>query len=390
MDDIYARSLALHKKLHGKISTELKMKINDKEDLSLLYSPGVAQPCLEIKKNPDMAYEYTIKNNTVAIISDGSAVLGLGNIGALASIPVMEGKAALLKSFAGINAFPLCLDTQDDEEVIKTIRNIAPVFGGINLEDFNAPRCFYIEESLQDLGIPVYHDDQHGTAIVVLAGIINATKLLNKDKDVTIVVNGLGSAGIAITKLLVEFGYHNFRLCDKAGLILAGELTKGDLPDLVKQISAAKNTGIDSLANAVKKADIFIGVSAANILTATMVKSMNAEPIVFALANPNPEIAYETAMAANVGVMATGRSDYPNQVNNVLVFPGLFKGALAIRAKTLNKQMMLAAAQALANIVKDDELRHDYVIPSPFNDKVCDTVAAAIKKEGIKTGVNQI
>ncbi|MDR1781780.1 MAG: NADP-dependent malic enzyme [Bacilli bacterium] len=388
--DIYEKSLALHKKLKGKISTELKAEIKDKDDLSLLYSPGVASPCLEIKNNPDMAYEYTIKNNTVAIISDGSAVLGLGNIGGLASIPVMEGKAALLKSFAGINSFPICLDTQDDEEIIRTIRNIAPVFGGINLEDINAPRCFYIEESLQDLGIPVYHDDQHGTAIVVLAGLINATKLLNKNKDITILVNGLGSAGIAITKLLVEYGFHKFKLCDKVGLIYSGELHKNDLPTLVSKIENSKNNKIDSLENAICNTDVFIGVSAADILSIDMVKSMNDKPIVFALANPNPEISYENALQANVGVFATGRSDYPNQVNNVLVFPGLFKGALAIRAKALNKEMMLAAANALANIVKDDELTNNYVIPSPFNDKVCDAVTNAIKKEGIKTGVNQI
>lgn len=392
--DVYKKSLELHKELNGKISIENKAKIDSKENLSLLYSPGVAQPCLEIEKDPSLAYDYTIKSNTIAVVSDGSAVLGIGNIKGLASIPVMEGKAALFKEFANINAFPICLDTQNDEEIINTVVNIAPVFGGINLEDIKAPRCFYIEEELKKrLDIPVFHDDQHGTAIVTLAGLINALKVVNKKKeDVIIVVNGLGSAGFAIIKLLINYGFKNFRLCGREGLLYDNVLTPANIDTIVDDIALLKksNKEFPTLQQAIINSDIFIGVSGPDILTKEDIKSMNNDPIIFALANPNPEIKYELAIEAGVKVMATGRSDYPNQVNNVLVFPGVFKGALEVRASEINLEMKLAAVNALASIVSDEELDPLYIIPNPFDSRVVERVSQAVKKAAIDTKVARI
>lgn len=392
--DVYKKSLELHKELNGKISIENKAKIDSKENLSLLYSPGVAQPCLEIEKDPSIAYDYTIKSNTIAVVSDGSAVLGIGNIKGLASIPVMEGKAALFKEFANINAFPICLDTQNDEEIINTVVNIAPVFGGINLEDIKAPRCFYIEEELKKrLDIPVFHDDQHGTAIVTLAGLINALKVVNKKKeDVIIVVNGLGSAGFAIIKLLINYGFKNFRLCGREGLLYDNVLTPANIDTIVDDIALLKksNKEFPTLQQAIINSDIFIGVSGPDILTKEDIKSMNNDPIIFALANPNPEIKYELAIEAGVKVMATGRSDYPNQVNNVLVFPGVFKGALEVRASEINLEMKLAAVNALASIVSDEELDPLYIIPNPFDSRVVERVSQAVKKAAIDTKVARI
>lgn len=392
--DVYKKSLELHKELNGKISIENKAKIDSKENLSLLYSPGVAQPCLEIENDPFLAYDYTIKSNTIAVVSDGSAVLGIGNIKGLASIPVMEGKAALFKEFANINAFPICLDTQNDEEIINTVVNIAPVFGGINLEDIKAPRCFYIEEELKKrLDIPVFHDDQHGTAIVTLAGLINALKVVNKKKeDVIIVVNGLGSAGFAIIKLLINYGFKNFRLCGREGLLYDNVLTPANIDTIVDDIALLKksNKEFPTLQQAIINSDIFIGVSGPDILTKEDIKSMNNDPIIFALANPNPEIKYELAIEAGVKVIATGRSDYPNQVNNVLVFPGVFKGALEVRASEINLEMKLAAVNALASIVSDEELDPLYIIPNPFDSRVVERVSQAVKKAAIDTKVARI
>lgn len=391
--DVYQKSLVLHKELRGKISIETKAEIT-KESLSLLYSPGVAQPCLEIEKNKDFAYEYTIKNDTIAVVSDGSAVLGIGNVGALASIPVMEGKAALFKQFAGINAFPICLDTQDDEEIINTVINIAPVFGGINLEDIKAPRCFYIEEELKKrLDIPIFHDDQHGTAIVCLAGLINALKVVNKEKEeVSIVLNGLGSAGFAIVKLLVNAGFKNFKLCGREGLLYNNVLTIKDCDTIVEEIAELKKSGqsFPTLKEAMKNSDIFIGVSGPNILDGEDIKNMSDNPIVFALANPTPEISYELAIESGVKVMATGRSDYPNQVNNVLVFPGIFKGALETRASSINMEMKLAAVDALANIISEDELSPTYIIPNPFDQRVVEEISQAVKQAAITSKVARI
>lgn len=391
--DVYESSIALHKKLKGKIAIKTKESITTQEDLSLLYSPGVAQPCLEIKDNEKLVYDYTMKGNMVAVVSDGSAVLGLGNIKGAAALPVMEGKAALFKEFGDVNAFPICLDTQDDEQIIETIKNIAVGFGGINLEDINAPRCFYIEERLNEiLDIPVFHDDQHGTAIVCLAGLINALKVVKKSKeDIKVVINGLGSAGIAIIKLFIEYGITNFSLCDLNGEIFTGKLSKEDLPVLVDFVQDKKQEVVENkLQNALVDADVFIGVSAANILTKEMVANMKENPIIFAMANPNPEISFELAKEAGVAIMATGRSDYPNQVNNVLVFPGIFKGALSVRASKINLEMKLAAVDALASIISDDQLAYDYIIPSPFDKKVVDRISEAVAKAAIDSKVARI
>ena len=387
--DINKESLLLHQKLAGKISVELKEPIKDQTDLSLLYSPGVAAPCLEISQNEEKVYDYTIKNNTVAIVSDGSAVLGLGNIKAAASIPVMEGKAALFKEFAGVNAFPICLDTQDDEKIIEIVKNIAPVFGGINLEDINAPRCFYIEEKLKELlDIPVFHDDQHGTAIVCLAGLINALKIVKKDKEqVKIVVNGLGSAGVAITKLLVEYGFKNFSLCGRNGEFYHGQINKEDLNDLVALVVEKKSNADRSLAQALAGADVFIGVSKGNLLDEAMIEQMADQPIVFAMANPDPEVSFAMAQKTKIEILATGRSDYPNQINNVLVFPGMFKGALEVRASQINLEMKLAAVNALVNIIDEKDLNPNYIIPSPFDKEVVIKLSEAVKQAAIASGV---
>lgn len=374
------KALALHKEWNGKLETVSKIPVKSREALSLAYTPGVAEPCKVIAKDREAAYTYTIKANTVAVVSDGSAVLGLGNIGPYAAMPVMEGKAVLFKEFGGVNAVPICLDTQDTEEIIRTVRNLAPGFGGINLEDISAPRCFEIEERLKELlDIPVFHDDQHGTAIVVLAGIINALKVVNKQKeDCRVIVNGAGSAGIAITKLLLTYGFTNVILCDKSGIL--SENTEGlnwMQQKMVKVTNLDKETG--SLADALKGADIFVGVSAPGIVTPEMVASMNPDSILFAMANPVPEIMPDAARAAGARIVGTGRSDFPNQVNNVVAFPGIFKGALEGRAAQITEEMKLAAAHAIAGLVPDSELGDDNILPEAFHPQVAEAVANAVK-----------
>lgn len=377
---INEQSLALHAEWNGKLTTESKCKVNSREALALAYTPGVAEPCKVIAQNPDEVYRYTIKANTVAVISDGSAVLGLGNIGAAAAMPVMEGKCVLFKEFGGVNAFPICLDTQDTEEIIRTIVNIAPAFGGINLEDISAPRCFEIEERLKKLlPVPVFHDDQHGTAIVVLAGVINALKVVGKKKeDCQVIINGAGSAGIAIAKLLLNYGFTKLVLCDKAGML--SKKTK-DLNWMQKEMVELTNLEEreGSLADAMKGADIFIGVSAPDIVTEEMVASMNPDAILFAMANPVPEIMPDLAKKAGARVIGTGRSDFPNQVNNVVAFPGIFRGALEGRAAQITEEMKLAAALAIAGLVADSELSEDNIMPQPFDPRVCEAVSAAVK-----------
>ncbi len=374
------KALELHKQWNGKLETTAKSKVNSREDLAIAYTPGVAEPCKVIAKDKDAAYTYTIKANTVAVVSDGSAVLGLGNIGPYAAMPVMEGKCVLFKEFGNINAVPICLDTQDTEEIIKTVKNIAPAFGGINLEDISAPRCFEIEERLKEmLDIPVFHDDQHGTAIVVLAGIINGLRVTGKEKeDCKVVVNGAGSAGVAITRLLLTYGFKDVTMCDKEGII--GK----DYPNLnwmqqkmteVTNLSNRKGT----LADALKGADIFVGVSAPNIVTPEMVASMNKDSILFAMANPVPEIMPDVAKAAGARVVGTGRSDFPNQVNNVVAFPGIFKGALEGRATQITEEMKLAAATAIAGLVSDEELSDEFIMPEAFDPRVAEVVSNAVK-----------
>lgn len=375
------KALKLHEEWNGKIETVSKAAVKSREDLALAYTPGVAEPCKVIAENPEAAYTYTIKSNTVAVISDGSAVLGLGNIGPLAAMPVMEGKAVLFKEFGGINAFPICLDTQDTEEIIESVVRIAPAFGGINLEDISAPRCFEIEERLKErLSIPVFHDDQHGTAIVVLAGIINALKVTGKNKETAqVVVNGAGSAGIAITKLLLTYGFQNITLCDKAGMICEGmEGLNWMQEKMAKVTNLGKRTG--SLADALKGADIFVGVSAPGIVTPEMVASMNHDAILFAMANPVPEIMPDLAREAGARVVGTGRSDFPNQVNNVLIFPGIFRGALEGRACAITEEMKLAAAEAIASLVSEEELSDVNILPAAFDPRVADAVSQAVKE----------
>ncbi len=375
------KALALHKEWNGKIETTPKCEVKSREDLALAYTPGVAEPCKVIAEDKEAAYQYTIKSNTVAVVSDGSAVLGLGNIGAAAAMPVMEGKAVLFKEFGNVNAFPICLDTQDTEEIIKTVVNIAPAFGGINLEDISAPRCFEIESRLKELlDIPVFHDDQHGTAIVVLAGIINALKVTGKKKeDCKIVVNGAGSAGIAISKLLLRYGFPNLTLCDKSGIL---NKDSKDLNWMQKEMMEVTNPEGKSgtLADAFVGADIFVGVSAPNIVSEEMVASMNKDAILFAMANPTPEIMPDLAKKAGAKVVGTGRSDFPNQVNNVVAFPGIFKGALEGRATQITEEMKLAASLALASLVPDDELNEDNILPEAFDPRVADVVSAAVKE----------
>ncbi|MDE5907303.1 MAG: NADP-dependent malic enzyme [Lachnospiraceae bacterium] len=374
------KALMLHEKWNGKLETISKTPVKSREDLSLAYTPGVAEPCKVIAADKEAAYKYTMKANTVAVVSDGSAVLGLGNIGPYAAMPVMEGKAVLFKEFGGVNAVPICLDTQDTEEIIKAVTYLAPGFGGINLEDISAPRCFEIEERLKEiLDIPVFHDDQHGTAIVVLAGIINALKVVKKSKEeCKVVVNGAGSAGIAITKLLLTYGFPNIIMCDKVGIV--SKDTEG-LNWMQQKMTKVTNPGNEtgSLADALKGADIFVGVSAPNIVTPEMVSSMNKDAILFAMANPVPEIMPDLAKAAGARVVGTGRSDFPNQVNNVVAFPGIFKGALEGRATQITEEMKLAAANAIASLVPDDELNEDNIMPEAFNPKVAELVAEAVK-----------
>ena len=379
------KALKLHEEWKGKLETAPKMKITTREDLALAYTPGVAEPCKVIAKDKEAAYKYTIKSNTVAVVSDGSAVLGLGNIGAHAAMPVMEGKAVLFKEFGNVNAVPICLDTQDTEEIIKTVVNIAPAFGGINLEDISAPRCFEVESRLKELlDIPVFHDDQHGTAIVVLAGIINGLKVTGKTKeDCQVVVNGAGSAGVAITKLLLTYGFRHVTMCDKSGILCKGSEGLNWMQESMMDVTNLEHkTG--SLADALKGADIFVGVSAPNIVTADMVKTMNKDAIIFAMANPVPEIMPDVAKAAGARVVGTGRSDFPNQVNNGIAFPGIFKGALEGRATQITEDMKLAAALAIANLIPDDEVSDVNILPEAFDPRVADVVANAVKEHIVK------
>ena len=374
------KALQMHEQWNGKIETIAKSHVNSREDLAIAYTPGVAEPCKVIAQDPEAAYKYTIKSNTIAVVSDGSAVLGLGNIGAKAAMPVMEGKAVLFKEFGGVNAVPICLDTQDTEEIIRTVVNIAPAFGGINLEDISAPRCFEIEERLKELlDIPVFHDDQHGTAIVVLAGIINALKVTGKEKEnCRVVVNGAGSAGVAITKLLLTYGFPNITMCDINGIIGKDSPNLNWMQEKMVEVTNLENKK-GTLADALDGADIFVGVSAPNIVTKDMVASMNKDAILFAMANPVPEIMPDIAKEAGAKVVGTGRSDFPNQVNNVVAFPGIFKGALEGRATQITEEMKLATANAIAGLVADDELNENNILPEAFNPRVADVVSKAVK-----------
>ena len=382
---INEKALKLHAEWKGKLTTEPKAPVKTREDLALAYTPGVAEPCKEIAKDPQKAYTYTIKQNTIAVVSDGSAVLGLGNIGAKAAMPVMEGKAVLFKTFGDVNAVPICLDTQDTDEIVKTVINIAPAFGGINLEDISAPRCFEIESRLKEaLDIPVFHDDQHGTAIVVLSGVINALKVVGKKKeDCYVVVNGSGAAGIAIAKLLLRYGFKKLTLCESKGIISADN---DNLNWIKKEMAEVTNLEHKhgTLADAMVGADIFIGVSAPGSVTQDMVRSMNKDAILFAMANPVPEIMPDEAKAAGARVVGTGRSDFPNQVNNVVAFPGIFRGALEGHAPQITEDMKLAAALAIAGLVSDEELNEDFVMPEAFDPRVADVVAEAVKQHIIK------
>lgn len=374
------KALKMHEKWQGKLETLSKAEVKSKEDLAIAYTPGVAEPCKLIAEDKELAYKYTIKSNTIAVVSDGSAVLGLGNIGPYAAMPVMEGKAVLFKEFGGVNAVPICLDTQDTEEIIKAVTYLAPGFGGINLEDISAPRCFEIEERLKEiLDIPVFHDDQHGTAIVVLAGVINGLKVVGKKKeDCKVVVNGAGSAGIAITKLLLRYGFKKVIMCDKSGIL---SKTSPDLNWMQEKMMDVTNPDQENgtLADALKGADVFVGVSAPGIVTKEMAQGMNKDAIMFAMANPVPEIMPDVAKEAGVRVIGTGRSDFPNQVNNVLVFPGIFRGALEGRAKQITEEMKLAAANALAGLIPDDELNDENILPAAFDERVADVISAAVK-----------
>lgn len=374
------KSIQMHKEWNGKLETTAKSPVKTREDLAIAYTPGVAEPCKLIAADQSLAYTYTMKSNTVAVVSDGSAVLGLGNIGPYAAMPVMEGKCVLFKEFANINAVPVCLDTQDTEEIIQTVKNIAPGFGGINLEDISAPRCFEIESRLKEmLDIPVFHDDQHGTAIVVLAGIINSLKVTGKKKEnCRVVVNGAGSAGIAITKLLLSYGFLHVTMCDRHGIIHKGCPGLNWMQKEMVQMTNPEQTS-GTLADALKGADIFVGVSAPNIVTAQMAASMNHDAILFAMANPVPEIMPDTAKAAGVRIIGTGRSDFPNQVNNVVAFPGIFKGALEGRAKQITEEMKLAAAQAIASLVSDEQLCDDFIMPEAFDPRIAQAVSEAVK-----------
>ena len=385
------KALQMHKEWNGKLETTAKAHVNSREDLAIAYTPGVAEPCKVIAKDPEAAYTYTMKANTVAVVSDGSAVLGLGNIGALAAMPVMEGKCVLFKEFGGVNAVPICLDTQDTEEIIRSVVNIAPAFGGINLEDISAPRCFEIETRLKELlNIPVFHDDQHGTAVVTLAGLINACKLTGRKPEEThIVVNGAGAAAIAISKLLISYGFADITLCDRTGIIYEGrEKGMNPVKEEMAKITNKKHLQ-GSLADAVRGADVFVGVSAPGVLTKEMVQTMAPQAIVFACANPTPEIDPKDAKAGGAAVVATGRSDYPNQINNVLAFPGIFRGTFDVHAKEINDEMKFAAATAIASIIPDDQIRADYIIPEAFNPVVAQTVAAAVAEAAKKSGVTR-
>ncbi|MCQ6268085.1 NAD-dependent malic enzyme [Fictibacillus sp. WQ 8-8] len=389
MKNLQEQSLDLHKRSKGKINVNVKVPVENAFDLSLAYSPGVAEPCKEIFQNPEKIYDYTLKGNLVGVVSDGSAVLGLGDIGAAASMPVMEGKAALFKAFADIDAFPICLNTQDAEEIISIVKALEPTFGGINLEDISAPNCFIIEERLRkEMNIPVFHDDQHGTAIVSAAGLINALKVVNKQIDeIQVVINGAGAAGIAITKLLLNLGVQDIIICDTKGAIYKGrENRMNPIKETIADITN-KNRITGSLEDVIKGTDVFVGVSVADAVTVEMVQSMNKDSIIFAMANPVPEIMPVLAREAGAAVVGTGRSDLPNQVNNVLAFPGIFKGALQVFASEINEDMKVAAVYAIANLIKPEELTPDYVIPNAFDDRVAKAVANAVAEAAIQSGV---
>jgi len=388
---IKEEALQLHKDLAGKIEIVSKVKVNNTKDLSLAYTPGVAEPCKKIAANKDDVYTYTAKSNMVAVVTDGTAVLGLGDIGPEAGLPVMEGKAVLFKAFAGLDAFPICLATKDTEEIIKTVKYLEPVFGGINLEDIAAPRCFEIEQRLkEELSIPVFHDDQHGTAIVVLAGLLNALRVVGKNIDtVQAVVNGAGSAGIAITKLLMDAGLKNVIMCDKQGAVYEGaDWLNPAQAQMALVTNRSKKEG--TLADVIVNADVFIGVSAAGVLKKEMVQSMSDKPVIFAMANPDPEILPDEALAAGAAVVGTGRSDFPNQINNVLAFPGIFRGAMDVRASAINEAMKVAAAKAIAALITDEELRADYIIPKAFDPRVAPAVAAAVAKAAMDSGIAKL
>ncbi len=385
---VYERSLELHAEKVGKIEVNSKVVVENKDQLSLAYSPGVAEPCREIHKDANNVFKYTSKGNLVAVVSDGTAVLGLGDIGPLAAMPVMEGKAILFKNFANVDAFPICLDTKDVDEIVETVKRIAPCFGGINLEDISAPRCFEIERRLkEELDIPVFHDDQHGTAIVVCAGLINALKCVGKEaKDIKVVINGAGSAGISICKLLLQYGIGDAVLVDRQGALCPGEEWMNPAQAAMAEITNKdKQTG--PLTEIIKGKDVFIGVSAPNLVTAEMVGTMAKDPIVFAMANPTPEIMPDVAKAGGATIVATGRSDFPNQINNVLVFPGIFRGALDVRATNITEEMKLAAAKAIASLVTDEELNPEYIIPSPFDKRVCNVVAKEVGRVAREQGI---
>ena len=385
---VYERSLELHEERVGKIEVNSKVVVENKDQLSLAYSPGVAEPCREIHKDPVNVFKYTSKGNLVAVVSDGTAVLGLGDIGPLAAMPVMEGKAILFKNFANVDAFPICLDTKDVDEIVETVKRIAPCFGGINLEDISAPRCFEIERRLkEELDIPVFHDDQHGTAIVVCAGLINALKCVGKEaKDIKVVINGAGSAGISICKLLLQYGIGDAVLVDRQGALCPGEAWMNPAQAAMAEITNKdKQTG--PLTEIIKGKDVFIGVSAPNLVTAEMVGTMAKDPIVFAMANPTPEIMPDVAKAGGAKIVATGRSDFPNQINNVLVFPGIFRGALDVRATNITEEMKIAAAKAIASLVADEELNPEYIIPSPFDKRVCNVVAKEVGRVAREQGI---
>ncbi|WP_200796088.1 NAD(P)-dependent malic enzyme [Sporanaerobacter sp. PP17-6a] len=387
--DLRERSLKFHKDNHGKIALKCKVPVRNKEDLTLAYTPGVAEPCMEIYKDYDCIYDYTSKGNWVAVVTNGTAVLGLGNIGAGAGLPVMEGKSVLFKSFAGVDAFPICLDTDDPKKIIEIVKTMEPTFGGINLEDIKAPQCFEIEEGLKKVcNIPVFHDDQHGTAVVSTSCLINGLKIVSKTfKGIKVVINGAGAAGTAISKLLLKMGVEDLILCDSKGAIFKGRnIGMNKYKDEMAEISN-KNLVKGNLKDALKGADVFIGVSTANCVTRDMIKSMNRDPIVMAMANPNPEILPKEAMEGGAKIVCTGRSDYPNQVNNVLAFPGIFRGALDIRASEINDEMKIAAAYAIADIVDENELRPEFVIPQAFDLKIAPKVASAVARSAIETGV---
>lgn len=392
MSSLREEALKMHREHRGKLSVESKVAVNNARDLSLAYSPGVAEPCREIHAYQETVYDYTMKGNLVAVVSDGTAVLGLGNIGPHAAMPVMEGKAVLFKSFAGVDAFPLCINTTEIDKIVETVKLLSPTFGGVNLEDIAAPNCFIIEERLKkELDIPVFHDDQHGTAIVTLAGLINALKVVGKKmNEIRVVANGAGAAGIAIIKLLLSMGVRDVIMCDSRGAIYEGRpYGMNPVKEEIAQVTNRDKKQGD-LAEVIKRADVFVGVSVAGAVTPEMVRSMNEDPIIFAMANPVPEIMPEEALGAGAKVVGTGRSDYPNQVNNVLAFPGIFRGALDVRARGINEQMKIAAAYAIANLIEDHELRPDYVIPAPFDPRVAPSVAAEVARSAMETGEARI